>query len=549
VYRRVAATPQYIFQFLENKPGFRFTDSLLLAAAVHDPMKLLWYLEKKKAMSQRIRDSRNPYIQQIVAISGEKNASELLPFMKELHNNRLVVSDILTARTKTTEYFQLLVNTLQHSVHEGNTSPKFLKPLRAGIRQKALAFYVNQVNDLHDSPEATRFAGVKNLRAIDLYYLITSCGEELYTSSYLGLYKRMKAQLGNNTDSLFTLVGYDNFHVFMRMAANYNVLSDFLTAMPAEAAKLVLRRYISSIGSETGAGVDMAMDIADSFGALADAPDLLAIVNYEIQANLQQSRASRAYLGMRLYDILAQVFQLVKQDGNLERLWVKLGNYDLLQRKELKNRKGEIVELVLFYGDEDGIASFRNFQKLYSDADKWEVTKTPYWMNIRSNGPDPVTIYANLPLEIKDGLDVIAQDSLTLHLREIGLEPSILVHRGHSYHLEKTLNRLQPSVKLAILGSCGGYNKAISIASINPDVHVIGSKKIGSKSINDPLIDVINETLLSGKDLSWPEIWDHLEQRFSRDQLSMSLFNEYFPPSTNVGLFVLKLFRQNVRES
>ena len=122
------------------------------------------------------------------------------------------------------------------------------------------------------------------------------------------------------------------------------------------------------------------------------------------------------------------------------------------------------------------------------------------------------------------------------------MEPTVLIHRGHSYHLDKTLRRLNPTVKLAILGSCGSYNKGISIATISPDVQVIGSKKTGSKSINDPIINVINETLLNNKDLYWPEIWKKLAARFSKDEATLNLFNEYFPPSDNLSLFVLKLF-------
>jgi hypothetical protein len=137
---------------------------------------------------------------------------------------------------------------------------------------------------------------------------------------------------------------------------------------------------------------------------------------------------------------------------------------------------------------------------------------------------------------------VQAQDSLFERLDEQNLEPTIIVHRGHSYHLDKTLMRIRPSIKLAILGSCGGYNKAISIANINPDVQVIGSKKTGSMSINDPILDEINKTIIEGKDLEWPELWKKLTDRFSRDEGSLALFNEYFPPSTNLGLFVLKLY-------
>ncbi len=544
-YRRVASSPDFIFRFLEAKPNFRFRDSLFVAAAIHNPIKMINYLNKRKGVASKILVSPSPYVQQIVALSEEKNVSELLPFLQQIHQNELKISDILDTRKRSTEYFQMLVNTLQESLKKGDLSARYQAPLRAGIRQKALAFYVNQVNALHDSQEGVRFASVKGLRAVDLYYIITTCGEDLYTSSYLGLYKRLKQQMSaDSAASIFDLVGFDNFHRFMRLAANYGVLSDFLSGLPAEYARQLLHRYISSIGDETGAGVEMAMDIADSFGALSDSPELLSIAENELKMNLDRVRSSKSYLGMRLYGILTQVFQLVKQDGNLEKLWVKLGNYDLLERKDLLNRNDEIVELVLFYGDEDGVASFRNFQKLYSDTNKWKTIRTPNWINVRSVSDQPINIYANIPLEIEEGRDLLAQDSLMLHLATKGLEPAILVHRGHSYHLEKTLNRLQPSVKLAILGSCGGYNKSISIAAINPDVHVIGSKKTGSKSINDPLIDEINETLVRKDDLAWPELWNRLEKKFSRDQASMSLFNEYFPPSTNVGLFVLKLFRQ-----
>ena len=67
-------------------------------------------------------------------------------------------------------------------------------------------------------------------------------------------------------------------------------------------------------------------------------------------------------------------------------------------------------------------------------------------------------------------------------------------------------------------------------------------KKTGSKSINDPIIDMINQTLVSKNDLVWNDIWKKLTDKFDNDPGTLSLFNEYFPPSKNLGLFVLKLF-------
>jgi hypothetical protein len=544
VYKRVASSPEFIFQFLENKPGFRFADSLLLNAAAYDPLKLVFYLnENKPGVQDKIRNNKNIYLQQIVSFSTDKNASELLPFVIQIAEKRITPEEILEKRTDVVKYFQLLVNTLKEARDSKDSSSIFLGPLRSSLRQKSLSFYVNHINQQHGDADAVRFASVKGLRPEDIYYIMTSCGEELYTSSYLGLYKRLMEHFKDRSaDTLFDIVQYDNFRVFMRLAANYNVLADFLHHMPREKMAELLKRFIGGIESDINSGLDRAMDIADVFAGLRSDAEVTELIRNELQGNLDRCSAGQRYLGMRLYGILLQVFELVKEGDAPNKLWATLGNYEVLKRDELENHNGEIVQLVLFYGDEDGIASFNNFLKFYSDNSKWEISKNENWVSIRSLSDHPLIIYANRPLDSKQEMDIKAQDSLIAFLQQRSLEPAILVHRGHSYHLDKTLKRLRPSVKLAILGSCGGYNKAISIASINPDVQVIGSKKTGSKSINDPIIDMINETLLGNKDISWPEIWKKLAIRFSKDEAALSLFNEYFPPSNNVSLFVLKLF-------
>jgi hypothetical protein len=390
---------------------------------------------------------------------------------------------------------------------------------------------VNQVNELHSTADAVRFASVKGLRPEDIYYIITSCGDELYTSSYLGLYKRLMENFKTQSaDSLFNIVQYDNFRVFMRLAANYNVLTDFLNKMPQEKAAELMSRFISGIETDTNSGLEKAMDIADSFTGLDSAIAISDMIQKELRSNLNRCKSGHLYFGVRLYNILLQVFDLVKQKNSFNKLWTTLGNYEMLERKALQNKNGEIIQLVLFYGDEDGVASFNNFQKTFSDTSKWKTTKNENWISIRSATDQPIIIYANRPLDTKEELDLKAQDSLFLFLKQESIEPVVLVHRGHSYHLDNTLKRLTPSIKLAILGSCGGANSSISIASINPDAQLIVSKKTGSKSINDPIINVINETLLNKEDLSWPLIWEKLSVRFNNDEFTRNLFNEYIPP-------------------
>ncbi len=544
VYKRVAESPAFILQFLENKLNFRFADSLILVVAAQAPTKLINYLRHGKPQLQdRIRRTNNKYLQQIILISGDKNFSEELPFVMQLAENNITQKEIADSRMNVQAYFQLLVNTLSSSLQSNESNSPFLKLLRNGIKEKSLSFYVSPINDQHNAAEVVRFSPVKGLRAEDLYYIITSCGEELYTSSYLGLYKRLMEHFPEQSaDSLFGLVRNDNFRTFMRLSANYNTLGDFLGRMSPASRAGLLKRFIAGVESNYNAGLEKAMDIADCFMALAPVPENLALVEKELQSNLARCKAGQQFLGIQLYSILLRVFDLVKQPGTMNKLWATLGNYEKLDRKELSNKKGEIVELVLFYGDEDGTASFSNFSKLYTDSSKWTTTRNSNWISIRSLSGHPLLIYANLPLDEKEDRDLKAQDSLVAFLDQQSLEPAVIVHRGHSYHLEKTLKRLTPSVKLAILGSCGSYNNAISIANINPDVQVIASKKTGAKSVNDPIIEEINEVLLTRNELLWADVWNKLTTRFSKDEFTLGVFNEYIPPSKNISLFVLKLF-------
>lgn len=544
VYKRMVSSPEFILGFLENQPRFRFTDSLLLNAAVTHPSKFVAYLDHgKQELQDKIRNTKNVYLQQILLYGGDKNASEILPFVTILAENRITRDSILKTRTDVVKYFQLLVNTMKESRKPDDPSFIFQELLRKGLKEKSLSFYVNQVNELHSAADAIRFASVKGLRPEDIYYIITSCGDELYTSSFLGLYKRLMENFKpQSADSLFSIVQYDNFRIFMRMAANYNVLTDFLNKMSQDKATALMNRFISGIENDTNSGLEKAMDIADSFTGLDSAFVISDMIQKELQSNLSRCKNDQLYFGIRIYSILLQVFDLIKQKNSLNKLWATLGNYEMLERKALQNKNGEIVQVVLFYGDEDGIASFNNFQKLFGDTAKWKTTKNENWISIRSVSDQPIIIYANRPLDTKDELDIKAQDSLFSFLKQESIEPVVLVHRGHSYHLDNTLKRLTPFVRLAILGSCGGSNSAISIASINPDVQLIVSKKTGSKSVNDPVINVINETLLNKEDLSWPIIWEKLSARFSKDEFTRNLFNEYIPPGKNVSLFVLKLF-------
>lgn len=157
----------------------------------------------------------------------------------------------------------------------------------------------------------------------------------------------------------------------------------------------------------------------------------------------------------------------------------------------------------------------------------------------------PVSIYANLPLNNEDGQDIKAQDMLAKHLKELHVEPSILILRGHSYHLINSFKFFSPSIQLGILGSCGGYTEIIEILKKNQRVQVISTKQIGSRQVNEPMLRLMNTKLLNGQDLVWSELWDKLEDQFKGNKLLNDYFKEYVPPYKNIALLVSALYEQS----
>jgi hypothetical protein len=524
-------------------PGYRYVDSLLLFAAADDPMRMAYYLQNSQSgLRFIIRNKSNPYIRQIVMYSEHPSAEDILPFVAALAEGKLTVDEILQKRPDVDGYFQLLVNTLKDLVnHDCTACVPFHSALRKGIKEKAIAFYVDRINEAHSEPPQQRFAPIKNLRPEDIYYVITSAEQELYTSSYLGLYRKLMEYCQKNaTDSLFRKVNYDQFRVFMRMAANYNTLNDFFSCLPTEVSKVLLHKFSDGIGEDAYDALGKAMDLSDTFTGLAKDSVFNDLLKKELQQNLLKNKKERLALGITLYSILWQVYELV--DNNEHGLLPRLGNYQVLPLKRLQNYNGEIIELVLFYGDEDGKKSFNSFLSIFNDTVTWQKTDSSNWIRIRSRSGPPVIIYANKPLDHETGDDLRAQIELNKYLQEKSLYPVILVHRGHSYYLENSLTYLNASIKLALLGSCGGSNNLISVASISPDSHIIVSKKIGTLLVNDPLLAMINNWLVHKKDLVWPDIWKAMEEKFKNDPNALNLFSEYIPPSKNISLFVMKLF-------
>ena len=542
VYKRIIETPDYALNFLKTNPQFSYTDSILVFIASNYPEQLVKYLQTRdNALTQTIRKNNNPFIQQLVQFSSNSLGTELAPFAEQVAANQLKLEDILEKRKKVNDYFKLMVDQvmLNQKKEMDGEDPRLQAALKNSLAEKSLDFYVKKINDQHTSPDAVRFQSVQNLRPQDLYYIIVSADQEMFTSTYLGLYKRLMEHFKNSSDSLFTMVNYDGFRTFMRIAATYNTLVDFLHKMPADKCQSMIHMFVSDIdNSDETQALSDASDIADAFITLSKDSIFNEFVSQDLADGLKKSKRYNLYQTTRLYTILQRIHNIVSSDtgNNIS------ASYKQLPYSSLRDKSGNISLLLLFYGDEDGNNSFKSFLNVFKDKQKWKIENNDTWLSISSVENNSIRIYANQPMKDEDGSDIAAQETLIGYLQNDSIEPSILIHRGHSYHLANSLKYLEPYTKLAILGSCGGYKNMQKIIDINPNVHIIASKQTGSMAVNDPLLRQLTTDLAAGQNLDWISFWGELNESLKKDPTASKLFEEYIPPYQNLSAFLVRLY-------
>lgn len=550
--KRLEDAPENIMIYLDKNPVFTFRDTLIAMAANLQPERLAFYIQNSRndELQKAFRANTSPLVQTLVKIAGERNVKNYYPFLPQIAENKMSLADVDRLRTQPVQYYQTLVDAAianQESRLNGG-KPIYVKPTRQYVKEYGIMFYTDVINSLHESPDKVRFEALNDLRPQDLYYLITNGENDLYTSSYLYTYKKlMKSFEKTTSDALFDLVKYDQYRKFLMMAGRYNMISSLINAMPKEKGVLVVRRLMSGLEDHTSNGLEETVNVAETFPGIVKDLNLSALTSQEIKNNYNRCQAMPSLYGMKIYKLLAEMFKAVRsgQMDNGQTLPDALKVYFKIPYDRLKGKDGSITQLVLFYGDEDGKASYGSFMGNYSDASQWSIEKNSQWVTIRSKKGHPVSIYANLPLANEEGLDVKAQGALIENLKSQGISPHILIHRGHSYHLPESIKQVTADTRLAIIGSCGGYREIFEILEKSPDAQIISTKQIGSLQVNEPIIKQLNERFLTEKDVEWTEIWANLDKQFKNNKTANEYFQEYVPPYKNIALLVATLYNKS----
>jgi len=212
-----------------------------------------------------------------------------------------------------------------------------------------------------------------------------------------------------------------------------------------------------------------------------------------------------------------------------------------LKSAELFNHDNTNIQQYFFYDDEDGKASFEHFLATYKNKPDWKIEKNDDFVVLSSakNGRK-IEIYANYPESENEGPEKISEI-----LKQKNLEPTLVVHRGHSYHTIKTIEKMAPTTKVVSLGSCGGSNKGELLLKRAPLVHPISTKGKGTMLVNDTILKMLNAEILTGQNIVWKDFWDKVEKilKNNRD------FQDYIPPNKNLGVMLLKTYYLKSQEA
>ena len=550
-----ALNPDKILSSIRPYVNEPFADSMVVLACINNPKQLYDYASAVNSPEGRlIHKNTDPTVKAIVKLSQTTNALFYYPFLDDILRGKQSIDSIRKIvgdgenNVDTVAYFKLLVKTeisYQQRLIANDTPVAMFgtNGLREMLQKKAIKHFITPINELHEQNNlAIRMKALDPLTAQEIYYVMVLGENDIYTSSYKHTFNRLLQKLGTapRGDELLLSVNLDFFRKFIKMAANFNQLDVFLKTMPPDKSIVLMKAFVANLDKSNN--LEDAVDVADSYSSIKDKELLETILN-NVTNNEQRSTKENNTKGKVIYNLLKTIF-LSSDSSNID-LTTEIGIPSIysIDNKYLTDKNGRIIQQVFFYGDDDGKTNYTGFINSFSTKD-WKITTTKEWAEIKSLKGKKVWIYANLPLNSDKNLDDTAQAHLTRYMKKNDLSPSIVIHRGHSYWLPGTINRMAGSAKIILLGSCGGYKNLSQILTICPDAHIISTKEIGKGDINRPIINYLNQSLVSGNTLVWKDMWAALTKVFYADinKDFRESWDDYVPPYKNLGAIFIKAY-------
>lgn len=522
---------------LENFKIFRnFSEvkEIVKKAVVEDPLFAKKYFFSSNEIFQWLQKIENDTIKTILYINKQigKN-TKAFALTDAIIEQKITIEEAHEiSKTNNEQYLKIMLES------RAKTNPVAKFSLEKELTFVALQ-YIRNFNDQHENYNASqRFSALKTLSVFELYTLIVYSEEEIFTSTFNGVFLALLSKMKTEKISgieLMEKIGYNRFRAFVKMCSGYGKLDDFLETFKDENSKnLFIVRLINNIDEENDF-LKEAVSLADAFGSISN-KKILEIFSTELLKSYQESN------NKILYGLLISVFSekaVLYKDSILKIAQnYPVQEINALQNNTLLGTDSTHIQWHFFYDDEDGKMSFGSFLSHFKDSN-WSIVFMPEYVIISSLKGKKTYLFANKP-EFERTAPLVIKDTL----EKWNKSADMIVHRGHSFYVDYTIENIDENAKIVLLGSCGSYNRISDILNQSPETHIISTRQIGTMHVNNPLIYEIAELIRRGDDVVWKTLWKNLEQRFPSGGYTGNKFREYIGPHQNLGARFIQAYKK-----
>jgi len=535
--REMLNTPEYISSRLYQARYLPYKDTLLHFLANSAPEILTKKLaENDSLFTTLVKSSRNITVQAVSQIKKDIYYDKTLPFSLAILEKRITTEEIKKLTLVPQDYYKAFIEEMisLHTRAEPGRRSFLEQPVANLNKTLAYQYFICEINMLHELPDKMRFQVIDNCSARELYFILTGGSGELYTSSFLYLYKKfIKESEAEGLEKFFTDIDYYQFDQFIATISGYGLVDDLVKHMEEEQVAGMLGKYLTRLTSKQLTDNEIilkAMTMSEIIHSVRHHRELKELLLSHLQqiekTNIQYDiMLQRMYQGFKL--------QLLDENG-----YDYDSTYTMLTVNRLQ-RNNSMVQVCFFYNDEDGCNTFDKSTATYRSG-SWDKKELENYIVFISKTGNNMRVYMNKPMTIS-GCDA-AQDDMLSTIKQEGYEATSFIHRGHSYHLYQSLRKITASAQFVFLGSCGGYNEVMKLFQLNPDVNIIATRNIGSSQVNDPLLHKINMALVNNKNIIWNDLWQEFNAGLPSKQ-TKDLFSSYIAPDKYIGIkFIRKLF-------
>lgn len=514
--------PEEVLKKVDIFKGKYYSGDIVERCILNAPVILKKYLfNPSHPVAMILKNSKNKVVQKMIAFN-EPTSYKTRPYLliNDVANEKLTPEEAIEISSKSDRLFREMAKIVSSKKYIGGYSI-----------EKEMSFYalrfIRSINDKVNQPENLKFASLEGLTFEEIYMITVFGREEVFNATFNGIFNHLEKSLSAASPQFIeNLISFPRFRVFIALCANNNKLSRLFSYFSEEQKAKAIKSFVKNIGRVEGV-FDEAVNVSETIANTSD-PSIINLLQSNIKAEYIQCDSIQQPKCMVLYGILAG---LIKEKVVTDKQWFfdmslryPSGELTTLKLNTMVNNN-ILIERMYFYDDDDGRDSYTSFINTFRSKENWRVEEYYAYAKISSLSGTPIEIYANKPT-----FETSGDNAISTLFSENAYQPTIIIHRGHSFHTERTLERIPSSTKLLFLGSCGGFYKAAMGLKNAPEAHVLATRQIGTKQINDPLIFSINETFRHGEDIQWPTFWNTMKMQLG----SYSLFYDYVPPHKNI---------------